>query len=181
MGKKKSSRRGGGIEELNITSMMDMMTIILVFLLKSYSTDDISAAGNDDMVLPVSTSLTPPKLAVNVVVSQSQILVDGEPTVQLETVAGADGQPTFQIPDADKRGPITQSLYEKLVEKSETAKKLGDRAKAMGAESDELGFQGQILLQCDRELPYSVIRDVMFTAGQAQFGEFRFVVIKGSG
>ena len=36
------ARRPSEPAGLNITSMMDMMTIILVFLLKSYSTQDIS-------------------------------------------------------------------------------------------------------------------------------------------
>ena len=41
----KKPRRGTVTDELNITSMMDMFTIILVFLLKSYSTEDISVAA----------------------------------------------------------------------------------------------------------------------------------------
>jgi len=177
MGKGKASRRGGGFTELNITSMMDMMTIILVFLLKSYSTDDISVAGNDDLILPVSTSLTPPKLAVNVVISQRDILVDGEAVLQLEEVIDeVTGQPKVQIPESAKRGPKIVDLFDKLVSKAETSKGLGDR---MGDE--QFGFKGQVLLQCDKRLPFSVIREVMYTAGQAQFGEFRFVVIKGSG
>jgi hypothetical protein len=177
MAKKKASRRGGSSDELNITSMMDMMTIILVFLLKSYSTDDISVAGNDDLILPISSALKPPKLAVNVVVSQADILVDGEPVVRLEEVVDEEtGQPKIQIPPGAKRGSKIIDLFDKLVSKAETSKGLGDR---LG--DDEFGFKGQVLMQCDKRLPFSVIREVMYTAGQAQFGEFRFVVIKGSG
>lgn len=177
MAKRKTSRRGSNTDELNITSMMDMMTIILVFLLKAYSTDDISAAGNDDLILPISSSLKPPKLAVNVVVSRTSILVDGDPVIQLEEVVDEEtGQPVIQIPPDAKRGSKIIELFDKLVQKAETAKGLGDRVGG-----DEFDFKGQVLLQCDRRLPFSVIRDVMYTAGQAQFGEFRFVVIKGSG
>lgn len=177
MAKRKTSRRGGGYEELNITSMMDMMTIILVFLLKSYSTDDISVAGNDDLVLPVSTSLTPPKLAVNVIVSRAQILVDGEPVLQLaEEMDEEAGEPVIVVPETAKRGAKISDLYDKLVEKAEQAKRLG-----ASTGSEEFDFKGQVLLQCDKRLPFSVIREVMYTAGQAQFSEFRFVVIKGAG
>ena len=49
------ARRPSEPAGLNITSMMDMMTIILVFLLKSYSTQDISIAPSEDLELPVST------------------------------------------------------------------------------------------------------------------------------
>jgi biopolymer transport protein ExbD len=54
---KKVSRRNDGVGGLNITSMMDMMTIILVFLLKSYSTDDPGVAPSDDLAIPISTAL----------------------------------------------------------------------------------------------------------------------------
>ncbi|MCB9662665.1 MAG: biopolymer transporter ExbD [Alphaproteobacteria bacterium] len=177
MAKKKTVRRGGGNEELNITSMMDMMTIILVFLLKSYSAEDISVQGNDDLVLPVSTSLKPPKLAVNVIVSRAQVLVDGEPVLSLvEEADPTTGQPVIKVPEAAKRGAKIIELYDKLVAKAEQAKRLGERAG-----NDQFDFKGQVLLQCDKRLPFAVIREVMYTAGQAQFGEFRFVVIKGSG
>ncbi len=40
--------------KLQITSLMDIMTTILVFLLKSYSTDDIPTAPSADLRLPTS-------------------------------------------------------------------------------------------------------------------------------
>lgn len=175
MGRKKLRRQSedGG---LNITSMMDMMTIILVFLLKSYSTDDISVAPSKDLQVPISTSEKPPKLAVNVVVSQREIVVDGETVLSLTSGQDSNGNEVTQVPDDEKRGQLISALYDRLLEKAETAKDL-----AMRTGREEFEFKGEILLQCDKRLPFSVIREVMFTAGQAQFGNFRFVVIKGSG
>ena len=172
----KPSRRGGDTDELNITSMMDMMTIILVFLLKSYQTEDISVTPSDDLMIPVSSSLKPPKLAVNVVVSRKDIVVDGAWVLDLEPKADPEtGQEFLAIPDDEKRGQLVSTLYDVLLEKAETAKDLGART---GGAFD---FKGEILLQCDRRLPFSVIREVMFTSGQAQFGNFRFIVIQGGG
>jgi biopolymer transport protein ExbD len=173
----KKLRRMPSETGLTITSMMDMMTIILVFLLKSYSTDDISVAPSEDLQIPKSSAIKMPKLAVNVVVSRREILVDGVPVVPLErTVDPKSGQETVQIPASEKEGLVVSDLFTALDEKAQTAKRLGERA---GADSD-LGFKGQVLLQCDRRLPFSVVREVMYTAGQAQYGEFRFVVIKGA-
>ena len=174
---KKSSRRGGNDSELNITSMMDMMTIILVFLLKNYATEDISVAPSDDLQIPVSSALKPPKLAVNVVVSRKDVTVDGEWVLDLEQgVDEETGEPVMMVPDDDKRGQLISRLYDVLLEKAEAAKDLGQRTG-----NADFEFKGEVLLQCDKRLPFSVIREVMFTAGQAQFGNFRFVVIKGSG
>ena len=125
----------------------------------------------------MSTAYAPPKLAVNVVVSRKEILVDAVPVLRLERVPDEKtGEETIAIPDDEKKGQMVSRLYDRLLEKAETAKDLGARSG-----SEEHDFTGQILLQCDRRLPFSVIREVMYTAGQAQFGEFRFVVIKGSG
>ena len=95
MGKKKQ-RRGDNEAGLTITSMMDMMTIILVFLLKSYSTEDISVAPSDDLIIPVSSAKKAPKLAVNLVVSRMEIVVDGGWVLDLEKgvdfiLMGCDG------------------------------------------------------------------------------------------
>lgn len=175
MGKRKN-RRPAANGTLSITSMMDMMTIILVFLLKSYSTEDISVAPSDDLIVPVSTAIKPPKVAVSVVLSRKDIIVDGAWVMDLERgIDEATGEEEIKVPDEDKRGQLVSKLYDVLLEKAETAKDLGVRSS-----NADFEFKGEILLQCDKRLPFSVIREVMFTAGQAQFGNFRFVVIKGS-
>src|SRR5438552_2523349 len=46
------------INFLNITAMMDMMTIILVFLLKSMSAQTASMPQSSDLVMPKSTLTT---------------------------------------------------------------------------------------------------------------------------
>lgn len=169
--KKKREKRS---EELTITSMMDMMTIILVFLLKSYSTQDVSVKASSDMQLPSSSAQKMPEVAVQLMVSKSQIMVDGIPVLNLTTVPDEEtGEMVITVPEDEKKGQMITQLYDKLLDKAEQAKALGD---ASG--SDEHAFKGRILLQCDKTLPFSVIREVMYTAGQAQFGEFKFVVYK---
>jgi biopolymer transport protein ExbD len=77
------------------------------------------------------------------------------------------------IPEGEMQGQQIPELYEVLYEKAEQAKALGERSN-----NPDLAFKGRILLQVDKEMPYSVLRSVMYTAGQAQFGEFKFVVYK---
>ena len=177
MALKKAARKQeeGG---LTITSMMDMMTIILVFLLKSYSTDDISVAASDDLVLPVSTTQVKPQLAVNLVVTRSMVVVDGVEVLRLTEEADEEnpGDMVIAVPEDEKKGQLITRLYDRLLEKAEDAKQL---AEMTGSEDHE--FKGRVLLQCDKNLPFSVIREVMYTAGQAQFSEFRFVVYQNAG
>lgn len=171
----KKARRPAQGDELNITSMMDMMTIILVFLLKSYSTSDISVAPSDQLQLPSSTTQKAPELAVNLVVARNQIVVDGVPVLSLTTVPDEEnpGQPMVAVPEDEKRGQVVTKLYDRLLEKAEAAKTLAEQSG-----TEDHAFKGRILIQCDKELPFGVLREVMYTAGQAQFGEFKFVVYK---
>jgi len=176
---KKKTRRSETEAGLTITSMMDMMTIILVFLLKSYSTEDISVAPSDDLQIPVSSAMLAPKLAVNVVISRKDIVVDGGWVLDLDqTIDEETGGELIAVPEDEKKGQLVPSLYDVLLEKAETAKNLGGEA-SQRTGSEQFEFKGDVLLQCDKRIPFSVIRDVMFTAGQAQFGNFRFVVIQG--
>jgi len=150
--------------ELNITSLMDIMTIILVFLLKSYSTEDIQIAPSENLLLPVSSADRAPELAVNTVISKIAITVDG---VDVVSVSGN------QVGEQDKRGTLITPLFDAL-------KAAADQAKA-NAVTTGGKFNGRLLLQCDRDIPFSLVREVMYTAGQAQFAEFKFVVYQGGG
>jgi biopolymer transport protein ExbD len=157
------ARRRADDAKLQITSLMDIMTIILVFLLKSYSTDDIQIAPSDDLRLPTSSAQQAPELAVNTVVSQTGILVDG---VKVVDVAGG------AVGEEYKRGMLISPLFDTLKEKA-------DEAKAIAETRATITFSGRILLQCDKDIPFALVREVMYTAGQAQFAEFKFVVYKG--
>ena len=119
---KKKGRRPTVEGELSITSMMDMMTIILVFLLKSYSTEDISVKPSDDLQIPVSSAKKPPRLAVNLVVTRSQVLVDSSSVLMLERVPDDEtGEEIVRVPEDEKKGQMISKLYDRLLEKAESA------------------------------------------------------------
>src|SRR5512145_671928 len=64
------------IDFLNITAMLDLMTIILVFLLKSMAASSAAIPQSDDLRLPQSVMVgEPADEGVVVVVSKTQILV----------------------------------------------------------------------------------------------------------
>ena len=177
-------------DNLNITSMMDIFTIILVFLLKSYSTESIAVQPSDQLQLPLSTAQTMPEISVKVTVSNcledqhnnpsircSALIVDDKAVVNFleEVKYGEEEDLTVGFPSSELENQLITGLADKLETAAERAKKMGDLTG-----SDELGFKGRVLLLADQSLPFEVIRQVMYTAGQAQYGEFRFVVRKPS-
>ena len=170
-------RRGlSGDDELNITSMMDMMTIILVFLLKSFSSSEVNVTPSDNLRLPNSSSKEDPGVAVSVVIAKNQVLIENKFVVPVESIDDpkSPGKKTYRIPPDEKTGNTIQKLYSAFETQAESAKSIAKIAKTR----DDMGFKGEVLLQIDKDIPFSLVRDIMFNAGQAQFAEFQFIVIK---
>ena len=57
------------IKDLNITPMMDMMTIILVFLLKTFSSTTSTITFDQNLQVPKSATQLRPKEAVSVTIT----------------------------------------------------------------------------------------------------------------
>src|SRR5512141_1314103 len=87
--KRKEREAEGEIRELNITAMMDMMTIILVFLIKSYSASSVTVTASEDVRPPVSATRLTPKDTIAVTISPKFILVNDKKCVSLTNMAFA--------------------------------------------------------------------------------------------
>lgn len=169
---RRTIRRNTGYTALTITSLMDVMTIILVFLLKHFGVDETAVTPSADLQVPVSSAMEPPRLAVQIVVSTNRLMVDGVPVLDLAVRTDLHGAEVAYIPDEARDGVRIPALQAVLERKAE-------EARAFGAAADR-GFEGEILLQADRRLPFDVVRQVMHTASAADFSAFRFVVLKAS-
>lgn len=145
--------------ELNMNSMMDMMTIILLFLLKSFSTDGALVAPSEDLVLPTSVRAEKPKKELNVAISQEAIIVNDIPIMALADLK----QDEMMIP----------LLNMKLAEYAEQEKQL---ELEVGKE-----FTHQVIIQGDRAIPFEVLIKVMYTCSQSEFYKMRLLTIKKGG
>ena len=158
---------GGDVSHLNITAMMDMMSILLVFMLKQFAAEQANMTMNDSLQLPKSSSPIKPLPSVNVTVSTQSIIIEGEPVVAVR--AGAvDPSSKPQGPNGYLISPI-----------SETLQKHANRLKKLevisgGAQK----FDGTMLLLVDRSIPYRLVTEVLYSAGQAEFRNYRLVVLQ---
>jgi biopolymer transport protein ExbD len=153
-------------EELNIVAMMDMMTIILVFLLKSLASSAATIPQSDNLRLPSSMVQTAPSQALQVLVSRVSITVNGR------FVAPLSNQ---QVDPSLKRGGasgfIINPLAEVMRNEYQRQRELSQRA---GVE-----FHGEVAIIADLGLPTRTVYEVMYTCGQANFSKFHLLVLKG--
>ena len=155
---RKGRNFGDSAGSLNLNSMMDVMTIVLVFLIKQIDTEGQLVTAAENLVLPNSTSMKVPKeVSLGIVVDQNWVLVDGQQIVQTSVVAEQDSL-------------NVAALYDVLKEKRDTEK----QAKLAKGEPDEGG--GNIIVQLDKNMSYDVMFKVMATCGVSEFTNVAFAV-----
>lgn len=158
-----SRRKKDTVFDIDITSLLDILTILLVFLLQSYNSSGVIINVPEGIELPRSASESQNNFGVNIQVSKTNIWVDDKEVLSAETAG--DSQ-VF-----DEGGRRIVPLYDELVKIKETIKqseKLSPQAKK---------FSGIANLVVDKSLKYSYLKRVMYTAASAGFKEFKFVVL----
>ncbi|HUL58821.1 MAG TPA: biopolymer transporter ExbD [Anaeromyxobacteraceae bacterium] len=165
--RRKARERAGEIKELNITAMMDMMTILLVFLLKSYQASTLSVNLSEEMRIPVSTTQLHPQENISVTVSLREVAVGDRKVLEIQNGT---------IPPAAKAGGKAEAFYVGAV--YDALKKEVDRQKYIAQYNKNQPFTGRVNVVADRRLPYRTLMEVLYTAGQAELGEYKFMVMK---
>jgi len=162
------TRRKMGIPELNITALLDMFTMLLIFLLINFSAaTSVNMKTSGFIDFPKSNSDKKPVDVLTIVADKYNIIVDGKIIVKHNNGVVSDG-------DMDNTGVEIVPLYEALV-------KYSDRTKFIASRNKTVKSEGKIILQMDKDLPFSLLRQIMYTAGQTEYNEFKFVALKKNG
>lgn len=151
-------------EGVTINSLMDAVTIILIFLLMNFGSDPLKVSAGENLQLPRSTTNARPKSqTTTLTVAANAILVGDKEVLKVK-----DGKPDVADPDA----PTISSLKEKLDEEMKAKQAQVDAG--IKAELDDL-----ITVVVHGESPYELVYKVLVTAGSAKFAKFKFAVVKG--
>ena len=160
--KRKEREAEGEIKELNIIAMMDIMTIILVFLIKSYATSSITTTSSEDIKPPISTTRLTPKDTISVTITSKHILVGDK--VRSTLVNG-------EVNKADLSGRLIVSVDQALKKEVEKLKFIADR-------NPGAPFTHELSVIGDKRVPYDLLLTVLYTAGQNELENYRFVVVQ---
>ena len=154
--------------EIDITSLLDILVILLVFLLKSYSASELKLELADALTLPESRSET---LGTDTIVVQvnkhRKIFVDNK-----------------EIGSADNGGTKINELYNALSKIKEEKERDLKRARTRGVASNmdkeliakKKSLISKVNIVLDQSLTYEILRKIMHTSTMAGFPEFKFVV-----
>lgn len=142
---------------LNLVSLMDIFTILVFFLLVNSS--DVEVLPNaKDMQLPESIAEDKAKETVVVMITENEILVQGSPVAQVDDVMA-------------QRRNVIEPLKQAL-------RRQNDRVLRKAANADIA--QREVTIMGDKEIPYRLLKRVMATCTDADYGRISLAVLQKS-
>ncbi len=133
-----------------LTSLVDVMTILLVFLIKSFSDDGNIITPSEDLVLPVSSSEKRPNSPGSIEITRTAIISEGHTIVTIDKLTKSDSL-------------LISPLYNWMrVVRSRNQSSTGS----------------SLLIQCDRDIEFLVVKKVMYSCSKAGFTDFSVLVIQ---
>ncbi len=160
--RKRVRRKKKQVLDLDITSLLDILVILLVFLLKSYNSSGVIFNVPKEISLPRSTSQTINNAGVIVQVSPTAIYVDDKIVVDIQNTKG---NKIFN------KKNIIIPLFEELSKKKKTFQQV---AKSSQNAND---FSGIVNLIVDKSIKYNFLKKLLNTCASAGYQKYKFVVL----
>lgn len=145
---------------LRLTSMMDILTVLLLFLLKSFVVEGEVITPAPGVSLPNSTSDTTPESSVVVAILGDNIMLDGRVVAKLPATAGGD------------------LLIPALATELDQSRKQGEAIAARRGETAD--FAPKVAIQGDKDIPFNVLQRVMYTCNRSGYGDIALAVLGAS-
>ncbi len=135
---KRMGRNRVKITKMNLTSLMDVFTILVFFLLVNSGSVEVMEAPKD-MTLPESVVEAKPRETVVIFVSQEEVLVQGKPVALVSDILES-GSVTV-APIRDRLAELKQNV--------------------LGPSTLAVAGSQEVTILADKAVPFSVIKKVM--------------------
>ena len=152
---KRHRKRRHGANHFALMPFIDMMTILVVFLLAHTAEVDI-LPNTKNISIPQSLSDRKPSAAVVVMVTKDSVYVDGKLVGSVADVAA-------------NTGPVFAPLKAALMAQN-------DRSCAAPQQTDI--SKREVTIMGDKGTPYSVLKKIMLTCSDAEYGKVSFAVVE---
>jgi biopolymer transport protein ExbD len=152
---KRHRQRRHGANHFALIPFIDMMTILVVFLLAHTAEVDI-LPNTKNISIPQSLSERKPSAAVVVMITKDSLYVDGVLVGTLQQVVA-------------NQGPFFAPLKAALLAQN-------DRSIHSAQQADIA--KREVTIMGDKSTPYSVLKKIMLTCSEAEYGKVSFAVVE---
>jgi biopolymer transport protein ExbD len=146
--------------EINLVSMIDMLTVLVFFLLV-YSSQKVEILPSaKDVQLPQSMAEQNAREAVVVIISESEILMEGQSIGRIADI----------LASKELIIPALKTALENQVERVLTDE---------SAQTEEQRIANrEVTIMADKEIPYQLLKRVMATSTAADYGQLSLAVLQ---
>ncbi len=176
LGKKGGKRQVVAL--LSLTAMVDMFTVLVIFLLQNYNTTGEVLYIPKEVVLPKAENIKELKPAVIVTVSNKEILIDKNVVADFEQVK-AQGLNDWMIPNlfAELQKALAKAKQDHELDLQNKLRQAVSRNKGKEEEEDVNAWR-KVTVQADKGIDFLTIKKVMYTVTEAGAFEINFAVMK---
>jgi biopolymer transport protein ExbD len=157
-------------QELNIYPLMDVMTILLVFMIMQFAAETSHILQSAELQIPYSTSEADLETALSITISRTGIMVDQRHVLDLRNGIVDPSQK-----QGGGTGFLISPLHDRLTQHRDRQKQI--EARSGGTRP----FTGTVQIIADKRTPFRTLSEVIYTLGQAEFSNIHFVVLQESG
>ncbi|PIE15102.1 MAG: hypothetical protein CSA66_08225 [Proteobacteria bacterium] len=161
-------RKGKRPPSLMLTPLLDMFTIILIFLMVSFEAEDYEFRLMDGVQPPQSTAESIFKPAVNVAISPEAVFIEEEKILPLD-----NGKAAADLDEA-RLAPALVTRFGEIYQERFAA----DDVTAGEATDAEVVDEAILIIQAHKGLDYRTVHLVMSSAREAGFYKYRLAVVR---
>lgn len=152
---RRMARSKKNISSLSLTSLMDVFTILVFFLLINSSSSDVMEPPKE-ITLPDSVIETKPRETVVIMVTEQMVLVMGEPVGTVNEILETEGS-VFQ--------PISDKL-------------LRQRSRVIGVSTKTIAESTEVTILASKTTPFKILKKIMSSCTNAGYGKISLAVIQ---
>lgn len=157
----KKKKKESGEMSLQITSMADIFTILLVFILKGFASDAIQITPANGTTLPAGLhSQYIPETSLQLEITKTDLLVEKEKIISLE--------------DLNK----LLIKNEKIISLEQRLTKEREKQNLIAKNNDSVKISNQVIILADQSVPFANIKPILKTLAAQGFSEVKFAAIK---
>jgi biopolymer transport protein ExbD len=158
LGGKMTKGRKATNAELNVVPMVDMMTMLVIFLLQQFSSTGEVLYMQKDIKLPTAQHGQTIEIAPVVAVSAQQVVVTGVKVADISELDTDSGY--LNIPALEERLRDEKKRWD-FIHQADPNKK----------------WDGIINIQADQNVPFRIVKRVMFSCGVAGYFNINFAAL----
>jgi biopolymer transport protein ExbD len=152
---KRMSRNRMEVPKMNITSLMDIFTILVFFLLVNSATTEVLQTPKQ-ITLPASVVEEKPRETIVIFISEKEVTVQGESVIRTDDIRDAESQ------NIDSIGARLAELSENII----------------GLNTQTIAQSQEVTILADRGVPFTVIKRVMSTCTSQGYAKISLAVLQ---